>query len=85
MNDKTQIIKRKCCGTIFAACIEPDCYIDKGWLKDLKNYVNAGHKVEMIDANSGVQFAKCTCQKVKIQLNIFDGLTAPPSVTGDEG
>lgn len=32
-----QVIKYKCCGNIFAAYCEPDCYTDKEWLKDLES------------------------------------------------
>lgn len=58
-----QVIKYKCCGNIFAACCEPDCYTDKDWLKDLKKYVEKGHKVEMIPSGQGLQFKKCECKK----------------------
>lgn len=42
-----QTIKYKCCGKIFAACREPECYTDADWLKNLKQYVQKGHTVEM--------------------------------------
>jgi hypothetical protein len=59
-----QIVKRKCCGSVFAACVEPDCYTDKDWLKNLKGYVNRGDKVEMIE-NGTLQFGgKCKCNEV---------------------
>ena len=31
---KVQVIICKC-GAKFAACVEPDCYTDKDWLKNL--------------------------------------------------
>lgn len=58
-----QVIKYKCCGNIFAACCEPDCYTDTNWLKDLKNYVESGDKVEMIPSGEGLQFKRCECKK----------------------
>lgn len=62
-----QVIKYKCCGTVFAACCEPDCYTDSEWLKNLKKYVNRGDKVEMIERGT-LKFGKCECQeKVKIE------------------
>ena len=30
---KVQIVKYKCCGKVFAACCEPECYIERDWLK----------------------------------------------------
>ena len=44
-----QTIKYKCCGKVFAACTEPECYIDEDWLNELKEYVKQGNKVEMVD------------------------------------
>lgn len=58
-----QVIKYKCCGNIFAACREPDCYTDKEWLKDLKKYVERGCKVEMIQSGEGLKFKRCNCSK----------------------
>jgi len=60
-----QTIKYKCCGKIFAACYEPDCYTDKDWLKNLKEYVNRGDIVGLTDEK--IQFGKCECNKSKQQ------------------
>jgi hypothetical protein len=57
-----QIVKYKCCGAIFAACVEPDCYTEKDWLANLKKYVNRGDKVEMIKSGT-LKFGKCECKK----------------------
>jgi hypothetical protein len=57
-----QVIKYKCCGNIFAACLEPDCYTDSDWLKSLKKYVKVGHKVEMVDSEK-FKFGQCQCQE----------------------
>lgn len=43
-----QVLKYKCCGKIFAACREPECYTDKDWHRNLRKDVKDGHKVEMI-------------------------------------
>jgi len=64
-----QVIKYKCCGRIFAACKEPECYIDKDWLKDLRQYVKEGCKVEMITGDW--QFGKCDCKKPN-EPNLFN-------------
>lgn len=55
-----QVIKYKCCGEVFAACIEPECYTDKDWLENLKVYVNRGDKVEMVE-DANVKFGRCKC------------------------
>ena len=69
-----QVIKYKCCGKVFAACIEPECYTDKEWLRELRKYVLSGDKVEMVKSG-GWKFEKCVCQsdelKDKNQLLIF--------------
>jgi len=57
-----QVIKYKCCGKVFAACCEPDCYTDKDWLKSLKKYVERGDNIEMVE-NGTWKFEKCECEK----------------------
>ena len=57
-----QVIKYKCCDKIHSACIEPDCYTSKEWLKDMRKYVLEGDKVAMVE-NTGWRFGKCECQK----------------------
>jgi len=59
---KSQSIKYKCCGQIFAACCEPECYTDKEWLKDLRKHALKGNKVEVIE-NDDIQFGRCKCEK----------------------
>lgn len=61
---KGQIIKYKCCGKIFAACCEPECYTDKDWLKELRKYVLRGDVVETVEMGT-FQFGKCECKEVK--------------------
>jgi hypothetical protein len=61
-----QVVKYKC-GCIFAACQEPDCYTDKEWLADLKNYVNRGDKVEMVEIGK-LKFSNCDlCNKEAVK------------------
>lgn len=57
-----QVIKYKCCGNVFAACCEPECYTDKDWLKDLKKYVKRGDKIEMAESGT-FKFKSCECLK----------------------
>jgi len=57
-----QTIKYKCCGKIFAACREPECYTDADWLKNLKQYVQKGHTVEMRESGD-VKFGNCECKE----------------------
>lgn len=65
---KVQLIKCKC-GKIFAACIEPDCYTDKVWLKNMRKYVIKGCSVEMASSSKSFRFEKCTCNDKKGNLN----------------
>lgn len=66
-----QTIRRSCCNTLFAACVEPYCYTDEDWTKSVKDYVLNGCKVEMIESGNGFSFEKCTCEEnqIKLQLN----------------
>ena len=68
---KTQVIKCKC-GATFSGCIEPYCYTDTDYLKELKKYVQEGCTVEMVEA-SEFKFQRCTCPKkeVKEQPELF--------------
>lgn len=67
-----QVIKYKCCGQVFAACCEPECYTEKDWLKDIRKYTLRGDKVEMRESGN-VKFGKCECSKIKIpeRLDLF--------------
>ncbi len=60
---KAQVIKCKC-GSIFAACLEPHCYTDSDWQRDLRKYVKQGNLVEILDCSS-FNFEKCKCKEVK--------------------
>lgn len=67
---KIQIIKYKCCGKVFAACCEPDCYTDEEWLTNLKNYINRGDIVEMVESETSLKLDKCECKNTPKQLLI---------------
>jgi hypothetical protein len=51
MPRKIQVLVCKC-GAKYAACIDPYCYTDKDWLKDLKKHIKDGGTVEMSDSES---------------------------------
>ncbi len=57
-----QIIKCKC-GKTFAACIEPECYTEAEWMRDLRKYVKGGCSVSLVASGKDFQFEKCECKK----------------------
>lgn len=59
-----QVIKTKCCGKIFAACRDPECYRDSEWQKDIRSYASQGHKIEMVEPGKW-KMEKCTCNDNK--------------------
>jgi hypothetical protein len=61
---KTQLLICKC-GSVFAAAIEPYCYTEKDWLKDLAKEVKKGATVKMVEKDSGWKFEKCKCNEDK--------------------
>lgn len=64
---KAQVIICKC-GAKFAACVEPHCYTEKDWQKDLRKYVNEGCRVELVDCAS-FKFEKCRCKEIEPKFN----------------
>jgi hypothetical protein len=62
---KIQLLRRACCNTIFAGCVEPYCYTDEDWLKDIKRYVDNGCVVEYVEAGKGLKFEKCKCVELE--------------------
>ena len=48
------------CGSSFAACLEPMCYTERDWQKDLRKYVNDGCTVKMLYTKE-FTFEECTC------------------------
>lgn len=65
--DGVQTVRCKC-GCVFAACIEPECYMDKQWMKDLRRYVKKGNTVKVVPKDE-FEFGKCTCDT---EIGIFD-------------
>ena len=67
---KAQLVKCKC-GQIIAACLEPECYLDREWKKDLTNYVKRGYIIDLRETGDW-QFGKCICKDEKqITLDLF--------------
>lgn len=60
---KAQVIKCKC-GNVFAACVEPHCYTDSDWQRDLRKYVKQGNLVELVDCSS-FNFEECKCKEIE--------------------
>ena len=63
------------CGARFAACVEPHCYTDADWQKDVRKYVKRGCTIKMIDASS-FRLEKCNCYELvekteEAQKNMF--------------
>lgn len=67
---KIQVIVCKC-GSKMAACLEPYCYTDKDWHRDIKKYLDKGCSVEMIESGKGLSLAKCKCNEQGKQLSLF--------------
>ncbi len=60
-----QVIKCKC-GKVFAAAQVPECYMEKEWMDELRDYVvNKGCTVDIVFANGNI-FEKCECDKQSI-------------------
>jgi len=75
---KAQIVKCRC-GSIFAACVEPHCYTEPDWQKDVRKYAKQGYRIEMKDCGEGIQFSKCKCYETQqtsihksTQISIFN-------------
>jgi len=66
---KVQVIKCKC-GSVFAGCVEEECYTDKEWTKSLREYVLKGCTVDMVD-RPDFKFERCTCDKTPKQPELF--------------
>ena len=60
MSRKIQVLVCKC-GAKYAACVEPDCYEDSDWLKDLGKCLKDGGTVE-IENEEEFKFTSCTCE-----------------------
>lgn len=69
MTRKAQVLKCKC-GKIFAACIEPECYTDKKWQKDLRKYVLKGATVEILETPV-FTLESCVCNNQEKDNTLF--------------
>ena len=47
------------CGKIFAGCMEPYCYTDKQWMKDVRKYALKGYTIGL--QPPGFKLEQCTC------------------------
>ena len=63
----TQIIKCGLCNKAFAACREPECYTDRDWKKDLRQYIKQGYEI----ATTEKEFEWCSCKKVALKSKIL--------------
>lgn len=53
---KAQVVHYKCCNGQFAACVEPHCYSDPDWMKDLRKYAKQGYRISVIELGNGKMF-----------------------------
>lgn len=58
---KVQVLKWKCCGKIYGACVEPHCYKSKDWLKDVKLAVKDGDGIEIVSL-AEAKLGTCKCK-----------------------
>ncbi len=53
----------KCpCGKVFAGCVEPYCYTESSWQKDVRKYIKKGCTVSTIESTP---LQECTCKDFK--------------------
>lgn len=64
-----QVVKCKC-NSIIAACIEPDCYTDVEWQRNLRKYVKDGYMVEMKEKGKWC-LEMCKCNNSTKQPELF--------------
>lgn len=69
-NKKAQIVKCRC-GKVFAACMEPECYTDKDWQRDVRKYANGGCTVHLVVSDS-FRFEVCKCDKFTNHLPVAE-------------
>jgi hypothetical protein len=48
------------CGVIFAGCVEPYCYEDVEWQRNMRKYIKEGCTVEM--TGNDVKLGHCACE-----------------------
>jgi len=61
--NRAQIVKCQH-GKVFAACMEPQCYTDKDWMRDVRKYANGSCTVHIVESQS-FKFEKCDCDKYR--------------------
>jgi hypothetical protein len=61
--NRIQVVTCKC-GSQIAACVEPNCYIDFEWLRDLKKYIKKGCKIYLIEKQD-FEFKSCICKELQ--------------------
>lgn len=67
---KAQIIICRC-GSTIAACVEPYCYTDARWHKDVKDYTKKGYKIDTVECVD-LKMAQCICKDPsENQLKLF--------------
>ena len=67
---KAQTITCKC-GSVIAACVEPYCYTDAKWQRDVRKYAKQGYKINIIDCGDW-KMAMCICKDpIDSQLKLF--------------
>ena len=58
------------CGAIIAACMEPLCYQDKDWQKDIRKYSTDGYDIKMVDSAKVRLLFGCTCKLEQIEMGL---------------
>lgn len=61
-----QVIKCKC-GEIFAACVEPECYMNADWQREMRKCVKKGCTVEIMPCGDA-KMSKCKCKELAKEL-----------------
>ena len=51
------------CGKIFAGAVEPHCYTDKDWQRNMRKDVSKGCKVSLKEGNT-FTLENCTCKNM---------------------
>ena len=66
--EKAQVVICKC-GSLIAACMEPLCYQDEDWQKDIRYYSQKGYEIKMIGVEEvRAKFDDCKCESKQTQL-----------------
>lgn len=69
MRTEAQVIVCKC-GSVIAACVAPECFQEKEWMKDVRDYSKKGYTIEMRETGQGnLSLKACTCKLITNQLS----------------